>query len=757
MNEMKDIMSKKNNSILIRVAVLLALIILMFSCSLIEVDAASLKAQRVSSPTIQTQKSFGVKGLITASKKISKATVGVVDQNGKWVISKQRTIKAKSFKLSTFDKYLKFKKVGPGTYYYRCVVYYSSGGSARAFNKPFTVYSYNTSNVNVPATLYNGEGLSCSGSFTFLPYMNKMECGIATDSGRISGHYYTVNFENKTSTFDLSRLDKKYINVTGLKPGKYYFYANAVVNGYTVKNVVRRAFVIDKNAKIETTSLTTPKELTPGKAFGVHGVVKSSAKLSSVQLGVIDSKGKWVISQTAKPNSNSYDLNRLDKKMVFSKLSTGSYNYRCIVVAGGNTQTVFDNKFYVMSSSKSGITYPSVLFKGNSFSIVGKVTSKPSMTNLTVGVTKDGNWLKGYYVTNKSAISTFDIGKSANSKISFGKLPVGVYTYRCTAQILGSTKTFFDYKFEVTDKAVISLSNVLYPPKELYAGKSFSIGGKVTSNVDMSKVRIGITDNSGNWKIYKDYSPKSKSFNIADADRYITFGSLPVGSYYYRVDVSIGGKTYTKVQHAYNVIRTNSAVSTSVVDSRIEQLLENLDGKYFTTDGKKAKSNIDSRCNVDNVLAKNTTVRNLIKKYKGGYAPTSNSLLPQHYALDYGTTLTRGYSCCGFANFAEWYIFANSCSSDVSTVTIEKKIACNYSNAKKVLKKGDIIRIVGSWSSGHSAIVLSVNSSGIELLDCNTTYYNSSDKKASRICSYRLGYSKIDYMSVSRATNSPYL
>ena len=199
---------------------------------------------------------------------------------------------------------------------------------------------------------------------------------------------------------------------------------------------------------------------------------------------------------------------------------------------------------------------------------------------------------------------------------------------------------------------------------------------------------------------------------------------------------------------------TPSSVSKSTVLERIEELEDGLSGKFFTTDGYRANNSGDSRCNVVNVLNQNSTVRNLIYKNKGktGYRPSYDSYLPGHYAHDYGCVSTLGYSCFGFANFAEWYIFSSKCSDSVSTKTIAKGIAYNYSNISANAKPGDIVRLTGNGFSGHSGIVKSIGSNYMTILDANGDggeYYG-----ASRITTRNVYYASGMKVSISRATNS---
>lgn len=751
---------KFNNRLVARVATIAALVVVMIilGCSS-GVYAATVKTYKVSYPTIQTQRSFDMLGTVSSTAKIKKAKVGVINVlNGKWATSKTKAINAKSFKLSSFDEYLKFTDVKPGIYYYRCTVYYANGKYQRAFNKVFVVYSLKKTGVEIPKEVSLGESLTMSGTVDFKPFAENMSIEITDSNGNpVEGH--TAEIEIAKSKINLSEITHEALKTENLETGEYKLRVKLKIRDFSIV-LISRPFKVDNSVKTELKSVSMPKVLAPGKGHSVKGTVSCNAVMTSLKLGIKNKDNKWVSSKSVNPKKKSYNLSKLDDNIKFKDLGTGTYHYVCEVKAKGEEVTAFDSEFKVLTVTKSGIKYPTVLVSGGSFDVGGVIKSNPKMSSIKVGVKKDGEWVDDCYASSTKSLSSYDIGKNANDKIKFGSLKEGKYNYTCEVTILGMTKKVFDYEFEVTDKVSIKTSNVVKPPERLGVGKSFSIGGKLTSNVSMTRVRVGITDTNGSWKVYKDFTPKSKTFDIATADRYITFGSIPSGTYYYRIDVTAGSKSYTKIVNCrYEVAQLTTPILKATVSNRIEQLCENLDSKYFTTDGKKASSSIDNRCNVDNVLAKNKDVRKLIKTYKkDGYMPTSMSLLPLHYGHDYGTTLTRGWSCCGFANFAGWYIFADSCSDDVSTVTLKKKIACNYTTAKENCKPGDIIRITGSWSNGHSAIVIAVHKSGIEILDANSSYYDPvGDRHASRICTYTLGYSKIDYMSVSRATNSPYL
>lgn len=181
-------------------------------------------------------------------------------------------------------------------------------------------------------------------------------------------------------------------------------------------------------------------------------------------------------------------------------------------------------------------------------------------------------------------------------------------------------------------------------------------------------------------------------------------------------------------------------VTQTVVVQRIQNLQKAFSGKYFTTTQKSCGDSHCGKCNAGNVL-KTAWAKKAI-----GLVPKSLNMT--HYY--YGGGLKNGWSCCGFANFAGWYIFAQQSSHTVKF----KQLATgkfNYSTMSKA-RPGDIIRLGSAAKKGkstHSAIVVSVSSTGVKVLDCNFKHYNY-------VYTHTIGYtqySKYKYVTISRATN----
>ena len=93
-----------------------------------------------------------------------------------------------------------------------------------------------------------------------------------------------------------------------------------------------------------------PKNKKSGDAFGVTGVVSSNAKITSVQITVVDCDGKTHDFGSAKPAAYYYDLNSLDSKAAFSTLKkAGTYTYKIKAVDETGAEVLFSKSFTVGS------------------------------------------------------------------------------------------------------------------------------------------------------------------------------------------------------------------------------------------------------------------------------------------------------------------------------------------------------------------------------------------------------------------------
>ena len=191
-----------------------------------------------------------------------------------------------------------------------------------------------------------------------------------------------------------------------------------------------------------------------------------------------------------------------------------------------------------------------------------------------------------------------------------------------------------------------------------------------------------------------------------------------------------------------NAYSTPSEVSQATAVSRLHDLVSKLgEGSYFNTTrstscGSKSSGHSCSYCFNTNI-AKQTWFKNL-------FGTVSSDQFAYTYSTRGSAGSRAGWSCYGFANFAEWYIFKTS-NTDVVDTEYEGTYTLTYSNCSNYVKPGDILRI----SDSHSVIAYEVSSDGLKAVDCNALgNYNCQ-------VHYRtISYNSSKSFAISRATNS---
>lgn len=158
----------------------------------------------------------------------------------------------------------------------------------------------------------------------------------------------------------------------------------------------------------------------------------------------------------------------------------------------------------------------------------------------------------------------------------------------------------------------------------------------------------------------------------------------------------------TLIPGTISVASAATPITDEIIRTRIEELDHLLTGKYFTKSGqgccKWSSNHSCANCNVNNVIK--------AQWFKNLFGNVQASQL----------FLSGGKSCMGFVEFAEWYIFrANDSDSVLRGSNTKYSNGFNYSTISKNAEIGDYIRV-----NGHSFILISVDSSGVEVLDCNS-------------------------------------
>ncbi len=209
-----------------------------------------------------------------------------------------------------------------------------------------------------------------------------------------------------------------------------------------------------------------------------------------------------------------------------------------------NTEVAgFVTPFYTSSLTELtayNMKTPVMLVAGKSFSVSGYIGSPNLISKVTVNII-DGNGKTAITAAGTPNAKGFNIN-ALDSKLSFGKLAEGSYTFRVIATDTKQTKQW-DYPFAVVDSIKMLIEDVKVP-ETLTLGSTFKISGNITSPEPLTVVSVSVYDKNGTYKTGGTAAPNAQSYNISGVDHYVAFGKLAAGSYTLTVVAkSAGGST----------------------------------------------------------------------------------------------------------------------------------------------------------------------------------------------------------------------
>ncbi len=443
---------------------------MVFTMSGLEASAASysIKVSSLTAPELITAgDSFDIKGTIKSTYIIKSAKIGICDAEGKWISGHYTTKKPnkKTYGLSNANSSLHIDTLSKGTYYLKVYVKDSKDHKKTVIKQEFKVKAasaFSIKNLSAPEEITEGDAFSVKGTVKSEYSIKSIKIGVCDVEGNwLSGHYTTKKPNKKT--YDLSNVSSS-LKLSTLAPDVYCFTVQVTDSNKTTEIILQKKFTVSKKpSKITVSGHTYPVSLKEGSSFTLKGTVKSTYNIKRVRVGIWNNDtGKWYSGMMAEfnPDSSTFDISRADSSIRFSDLVGGTYYYKVYVTdTEGYSRSVIKKKFTVSNiASKitisSNCSYPSVMTQGNSFSLVGTVSSAVELDYVKVGICDaDGNWLDGFYKKVKDIKAKNFYLYKVDEYISFGKLAPGNYIYKIYAKDLNGTgKTVRNKKFAVVSK-----------------------------------------------------------------------------------------------------------------------------------------------------------------------------------------------------------------------------------------------------------------------------------------------------------------
>lgn len=308
----------------------------------------------LSAPTqLVTGQSFKLKGTIKSKTKtkMTSVTVGITSSEGKWITGGKASAnpKATSYSISKLNSKIKFGSLSNGTYYYKITAKDKSGHSSTLNNSMFTVSTMYITGYSVPSNYYYGKSFTVKGKVQAANKLTSVKVGVTSSAGKYVSTYSKTKSPKSTS-FNIATVDSS-IKFGKIPAGTYYYKIWAKDSKGNSETLVNEKFTV---SRFTTSSVNKPSSIIKGNSFSIRGKVKSTFKIKAIRIGAVNSKGKWMsgVNASASPKAKSYSVSKVDSKVKFGKLSTGTYKYRIAVTdVNGISKNIVNSTFKVKTES----------------------------------------------------------------------------------------------------------------------------------------------------------------------------------------------------------------------------------------------------------------------------------------------------------------------------------------------------------------------------------------------------------------------
>lgn len=170
--------------------------------------------------------------------------------------------------------------------------------------------------------------------------------------------------------------------------------------------------------------------------------------------------------------------------------------------------------YFYLSLTDSSVPQ-GTLYRGEHFPLYGFVRSSVPVETVTATIWNADQSAALQTVTFNPAETDYDLSGYINSHLYVENLPLGTYWFGLTATAGEETETYGSWKF-TTVPAPLRVTGKLYMLKDIVdPSKKFS--GYVTSNYDITEMKITISGKNGQAVISKSYQPNVKTFDLSAA------------------------------------------------------------------------------------------------------------------------------------------------------------------------------------------------------------------------------------------------
>ncbi len=283
---------------------------------------------------IQAGEGYPVRGTLTCDYLLDHVEVRIEDEHGSTLQSASSSGGGFTANLSQFDSSIIFGQLPVGRYWYCIIASCVIDGATVVVEVPFNIGSY-APDIPVVTTVTDGCNVSLSWSDT-------------ADTEAYNVTIYCQAAACVSGSFDADTCSASFV----LAEGEYTAAVEAVSSLFwQVSSTGYVDFAVEHGEWVPTvTDITYPamNQLAVGQSFPLRGLIVSDRPITYVSLTVSDEHGNAVLSASATPNANEFNIRTLDSLITFGSLAQGRYVYEVYIESSlGEAAVIHSSRFNV--------------------------------------------------------------------------------------------------------------------------------------------------------------------------------------------------------------------------------------------------------------------------------------------------------------------------------------------------------------------------------------------------------------------------
>lgn len=319
----------------------------------------------VTTPEITRKKGevFHLSGSIQCGRNMTQVIVEVCDEQGQRVTGVTAEPNARFFALAGVDSDVKFSKLEPGAYTYH--IQASCGEEVHTLlEHAFSVTGEEDAAAPVRKKLRD-EDVTVIGGEKALPSVEVRSDGalltegqdykLSFKPGKESGTGLCVVIGLGNYAGKVKKSFKTELDLTESAQQEEPAQTETPAQQEDSDQSQQSAPAAQEDAPVLTDAAVPGEELPQGNFITVRGTVTAPFTLSAVTARVLREDGTEATGGTAKAKGKSCNLNKLDKKVGFSKLTPGRYTYEITAQGQGQTYALMQYPFVVTPRAPSGV------------------------------------------------------------------------------------------------------------------------------------------------------------------------------------------------------------------------------------------------------------------------------------------------------------------------------------------------------------------------------------------------------------------